>query len=74
MKKLTEIEKGGEGRIKSLEGGRRFTAQLRTMGLKEGSKLRVIAIEPFGGPVVVKSHNTTITLGRGKAEKIIMEE
>lgn len=74
MKKLVEMSKGEASRIVRLEGGRRFSGQLRTMGLKEGSKLRVIAIEPFGGPVVVKSHNTTITLGRGKAEKILVEE
>lgn len=74
MRSLVDLKKGDEATIKKLEGGKQFQKQARTMGLKEEGRIRVIAIEPFGGPIVIKTHNTTITLGRGKAEKIIVEE
>jgi Fe2+ transport system protein FeoA len=38
----------------------------------EGKRLKVVAREPAGGPIVVKTGNTTLTIGRGMAHKILV--
>jgi Fe2+ transport system protein FeoA len=72
-KKLSEMKPGEKSEIMSLEGGSGFKSHLRTIGLREGSKIQVIALEPARGPVVLKTGNTTLTLGRGMASKIIVK-
>ncbi|MBD3262212.1 MAG: ferrous iron transport protein A [Candidatus Altiarchaeales archaeon] len=73
MKTLLEVNKGESVVVRELSGGRQFTGQLRTMGVKEGSRVKLVTREPFGGPLVIKTGNTTLTLGRGKASKILVE-
>lgn len=72
--RLISIEPGTTAKILRLEGGRGFQTNARTMGLKEGTRVNVITREPFGGPLVVKTGNTTVTLGRGMAFKIIVKK
>lgn len=69
---LTDLKTGESGAILSLEGGCRFQQRLRTLGLKEKKKLRVVAIHPFRGPVVIEIDNRKITIGRGMASKILV--
>lgn len=73
MKTLLEAKKGESVVVTELSGGRHFASQLRSMGIKEGVRVKVVTREPFGGPLVIKSGNTTLTLGRGKADKILVE-
>ncbi|MFC2162090.1 ferrous iron transport protein A [Candidatus Altiarchaeota archaeon] len=72
-RKLTSLKQGEMAQVASLDGGQAFQKRLRTIGLKEGSTLELIAKEPANGPLVIKSGNTTLTLGRGMADKIILE-
>lgn len=70
---LTNLKVGESGIVLSLEGGSCFQQRLRTLGLKEKKKLRVVAIHPFRGPVVIEIDDRKISIGRGMASKILVE-
>jgi len=61
-------------KVKKLAGGEIFRLKAKTLGIREGKQLKVVAREPAGGPIVIKAGNTTVTLGRGMARKIIVED
>jgi DtxR family transcriptional regulator, Mn-dependent transcriptional regulator len=68
--KLTHRKAGDTVIVAAIEGGHDFRNRMMALGIIEGRKLRVVAVEPFGGPIVVKSGNTRVTVGRGMASKI----
>ena len=47
---LTELTERLEGRIVELRGGFGFQRKVRVMGFREGKKIRVISVQPAGGP------------------------
>lgn len=67
---LGELKAGDTGKVEAFDGGDEFRGKMRSMGISEGKRIRVVAVEPFGGPVVVKAGNTRVTIGRGMASKI----
>ncbi|MFH1722019.1 MAG: FeoA family protein [Candidatus Altiarchaeota archaeon] len=71
--KLTEIPLDTIFVIVEVVGGRGIKKQLRDIGLGEGVELTLIAMQPAGGPLVVRTQSSMITLGRGKAERIMVE-
>lgn len=72
-KTLNHLKPKETAKIKKFNGGIEFLSKIRTMGLREGKQVTVVAREPARGPVVVRVGNTTLTVGRGMAEKIIVE-
>jgi ferrous iron transport protein A len=42
------------------------------MGIREGKKLKVVAIHPFAGPMVLDIDGRQITLGRSIAQRIMV--
>ncbi|MBC7081234.1 MAG: ferrous iron transport protein A [Thermoplasmatales archaeon] len=70
---LVDLEPGKEGIIASIEGGFGLKRRIRSIGLREGKNLRVIASHPFGGPIVVEVDGREISIGRGMAMKIFVE-
>jgi len=68
---LLGMKKGASVVVLALVGGEAFKSRMRAIGIREGEKVKVIAKEPFGGPIVIKAGNTDITLGRGMASKIL---
>jgi len=74
QKRLLNLKPKQKAIITELEGGRGFKQNLRTMNIREGKEITVITREPAGGPLVVKVDNTTVTIGRGMASKIILED
>jgi ferrous iron transport protein A len=42
------------------------------MGIREGKVLKMVASYPFAGPLVVEVDGREITLGRGIAQRIIV--
>lgn len=69
-KNLLDLKEGDTAVIAYLDGGEGFKEKIRSLGIREGKTLKIIAKEPFGGPIVVKTDNTQITIGRGMASKI----
>jgi len=71
-KSLGELATGERGVIRQLQGGRLFTSRLTTLGFTIGAGVRVI--QNYGrGPIIVEVCDTHIALGRGEAQKILVE-
>jgi ferrous iron transport protein A len=70
---ITELKKEQVVMIKQLAGGCNYQNKLRSMGIREGKKVRIVAIQPFSGPLVINVDNIKITVGRGMAKGIIVE-
>lgn len=69
---LASLKQGEKAMIAALHGGGSFEHRLRSMGLKEGKLLRVVAKHHFAGPLVVEVERRHITIGRGMARKIVV--
>lgn len=72
-KALIELATGHEGVVASLEGGQVFKHRVETMGIRVGKRIRVVAKHPWG-PIVVDIGGCQITMGRGMANKVLVEE
>ncbi len=70
---MTSLSEGQEARICRLDGGRGFQRKMRTIGIREGKVINILARHPFGGPVVVEIEGRNTTIGRGMASRIIVE-
>ena len=70
-KKLSEMVYGEEGIVKSIEVNLRN--KVAGMGIRVGKKLKMATKQPIKGPVVVTVDQSSISLGLGIADKIIVE-
>lgn len=59
--------------IKSVSGEFGWERRFESLGIRKGRRMRKIACQPFGGPVVVEVDGSKISLGRGIASKIEVE-
>ena len=86
-KPLAHLNKGKSGRIIYIHGGRHgghhgghhggvhgFRKRLNVLGIREGQIVRVDSKQPFMGPITISVGSCQMTLGRGMAHKIIVEE
>ena len=71
---LLDVKIGKWARILSLEGGSGLRDKLTQHGLYPGDCVHVVRTAPLGGPLLVDVHGREIALGRGIAEKILVEE
>ena len=71
---LTNLSYNKQARIVRLEGGQGFQRKLRVMGIREGQIIKIVSKQPFRGPLTVAAGGSQITLGRGMAQNIIVEE
>lgn len=71
---LTNLPPERKARIIGLEGGHEFQRKLRVMGIREGQIIMIVSRQPFRGPLTVAIGGCQMTLGRGMAQKIIVEE
>ena len=60
-------------KLTALEGGAGLRARLLQHGLFVGDRVRVLRAAPLKGPLLVEVNGREIALGRGVAEKIIVE-
>ncbi len=70
---LLDLEPGVRGTVARFAGTPGFVRKLRTIGIREGKTLVVVARHPLGGPVVVEVDGREVTLGRGMAERVIVD-
>ncbi len=71
-RKLTELRNGERGEISSIKGGRGFKEKIKSRGVIIGKKVKIITKQPRG-PLVVNIGEFQMTIGRGMADKIIVE-
>jgi ferrous iron transport protein A len=69
---LTEMIRGEQGTIARLDGGKGFQSNLRARGVREGKKVVVKEVQPWGGPVLINVEGEEVALGRGMAERIVV--
>ncbi|HDM25382.1 MAG TPA: ferrous iron transport protein A [Thermoplasmatales archaeon] len=70
---LTALPYNKNAKIVSLHGGHGFQHKLRTIGIREGQRIKIISRQPLRGPITVMVGNCQMTLGRGMAQKIMVE-
>ena len=70
--KLTQLHKNDVARVIAIEGGLGTRQQLCLRGLSEGITLRMISCTH--GPVLVDIKGYTLALGRGMAQKVVVEK
>ncbi len=69
---LTGINAGENVVLIDIEGGRGIKSKLYSMGLVPGAKLTVLN-QNVAGPIMIDLKNSRLALGRGIAQKIIVE-
>lgn len=78
---LTALREGESGVITSIRagfgwgrgGGYGFQKRLMDMGLTPGTKITVVKSAPFHGPIEINVRGYRLAIGRGMAEKILVE-
>lgn len=70
--RLTALHPGARATVTSIQGGAAFQHRLRSIGLKEGKTLRVVAKHPLHGPMVIDVEHHQISIGGGMANKVIV--
>ena len=70
-KKLSEMDFNEEGVVTDIQPDLRD--KVAGMGIRIGKKLKMLTKQPIKGPLVVMVNESTTSLGRGIAEKIIAE-
>lgn len=71
--KLLGIPKGHTVKIINFQGGKGLEAKLRQLGLNPGREVKVLRYAPLGGPVMLDVEGRSIAIGRGIAERVIVE-
>ena len=79
---LAYLNKGNTGIIVNIHGGHHgghhgahgLKGRLNVLGIREGQIVRVISKQPLMGPLTISVGNNQMTIGRGMAHKIIVEE
>lgn len=68
---LLGLKKGDMGKIKYITAGKGATRRLYEMGFNVGAPLKIIKND--AGPVIVSLAGNKVALGRGLAEKIVLD-
>jgi len=70
--KLSAVHGGESARIRQLAGGQLLMSRLAPLGFIPGARLRVL--QNLGrGPLLVAVYDTRVALGRGEADKILVD-
>ena len=69
---LSLIDPGEEVTLIDIEGGRGLRSKLYSMGLVPGATLKILS-RSGSGPVMIAVKDSRLAIGRGMAEKIIVE-
>jgi ferrous iron transport protein A len=68
---LSALRAGGEGIIRSLQGGRDFCSRVANLGFTAGAAIKVM--QNYGhGPILVSVRGTLVALGRREAERVLV--
>jgi Fe2+ transport system protein FeoA len=70
---LTELAGGCRAKVRVIRGGKAAVRRLRDMGIIPEMMVTIIRKSPLGGPVELEVCGTKLALGRGIAEKVLVE-
>jgi len=69
---LSMLSSGKDGLIKKVAEGERLRARLNAMGFTPGTRIHIVRNDV--GPLVISLLDYRIAIGRGMAQKILVEE
>ena len=69
---LEHLSVGATAVVRELDGGNEFSGRLAAMGLVLGAALQVMQ-NSGKGPMLVRVRDTRLALGRGEAQRILVE-
>ena len=70
---LTYMDRGQEGIVIEIKGGRGFAKRLESMGIRVGKKIKKVSDPFLKGPITIKVEGTQLSLGYGMAQKVIVD-
>ena len=70
---LTALNVGEEGVIAFIRGGRAAVQRLMDMGLTQGTRVKIQASAPFGGPLGLMVRGATLAIGWGLANRVFVK-
>ncbi len=70
---LNMVSSGKKVKLVSVRGGQGIRRRLNDMGLNIGMEFKIIQAHIFG-PCIIAVDSTRLVLGRGMAQKILVEE
>jgi DtxR family Mn-dependent transcriptional regulator len=73
LTELSNLKPGERGIVAFVRGGTRACQRLLDMGLTNGTEVTVVNAAPFNGPIEVSVRETTLALGRGLADKVLVK-
>jgi len=68
---LGSVRRGEIVQLAHIEAGRRLAQRLAELGLTPGVKIQVLHVN--GGPILIGVRGARLALGRGMAQKIMVE-
>ena len=71
---LAHLTRNQTAKIMDIYGGYGFRKRLQVLGIREGQTVKVLSKQPLRGPLTICIGNCQMTLGRGMAHKIMVEE
>jgi len=63
-----------KAKIIEIKGGMHFNRKMCVMNLRVGQTIEVVSKQPFRGPITISVGNCKMTMGRGMAHHIHVEE
>jgi ferrous iron transport protein A len=71
-KRLSDVQKGEQVTLSTVRVGLELTSRLTSLGLTPGVQLQVL--QNYGrGPIIINVRGTHVALGRGEADRILVE-
>jgi DtxR family Mn-dependent transcriptional regulator len=70
---LSNLRTGDEAIVAFVRAGNGACKRLVDMGLTQGTRVRVVNVAPFKGPVEIAVRDTTLALGRSLASSVFVE-
>ncbi len=74
MKTLREVQVGGTVVVARLQGGGALKRRIMDMGITKGVTIYVRKVAPLGDPIEVTVRGYELSLRKGEAENILVEE
>ena len=70
---LTDLDEGESGKVVEIAGGRGVYQKLDAMRITIGVRVKKMSSLMLRGPVVIVVGNTQVAIGRGMANKVMVE-
>lgn len=71
---LVEMSPGEIGSVVGMQGGHGMIRNMEGMGIRIGSKIKIVSQQFMRGPVVISCGNTQVAIGFGMARRIMVEK